>query len=216
MIRGFVDNSFRMMKQMSSRHETGWDGIYHRYPLERLPWELGRPRRVLVELVESGNVAQGKALDLCCGAGTNPVYLAKNGFDVTALDISDRAVEYALEKAHQAGTDIEFLIGDFSSLPLKREKFVFAFDFGCFHHVGLENRRVFIEGVHRVLETNGSYLMVCFSDKNGPAWNHFRREQIIELFRDYFKIERIKHVSSLEGDGITRYFYEVLMKKSID
>jgi len=76
-----------------------------------LPWELGKPRRVLVELVDSGRVEPSKALDLCCGAGTNPVYLAKKGFNVTALDISDKAVEYAKEKAHKAEVDINFLVG---------------------------------------------------------------------------------------------------------
>ena len=69
---------------MSSRHDTGWDRIYHRYLPEQLPWELGTPRRVLVELVDSETVRPGKALDLCWGAGTNPIYLAKKGFDVTA------------------------------------------------------------------------------------------------------------------------------------
>jgi ubiquinone/menaquinone biosynthesis C-methylase UbiE len=198
---------------MSSRHDTGWDGIYHRYPLERLPWELGRPREVLVELVESRRVRPGKALDLCCGAGTNPVFLAMRRFYITALDISDRAIEYAMEKADEAEVDINFLVSDFLNLPFRNENFSFAFDFGCFHHVEGENRINFIEGVYRVLEPNGTYLMVCFSDKNGSAWNHFRREQLIELFGALFKIESIEHVSSQEGDGVTRHFYEVLMKK---
>ena len=199
---------------MSSSHERGWDGAYHRYPLRRLPWELGRPREVLVDLVESGRVRPTETLDLCCGAGTNPVYLAERGFDVTALDVSDRAVELTIEKAFQAGVSINILIGDFVSLPSTDEKFNFMFDFGCFHHVETGNRAAFIEGVHRVLRTGGTYLMVCFSDRNGRAWNHFRREQIVELFGDHFEIENIDHVSSLESDEVTRYFYEVLMKKS--
>jgi hypothetical protein len=33
------------------------------------------------------------------------------------------------------------------------------------------------------------------------------------LFGGHFEFESIDHVSSLEGDGITRYFYEVLMSK---
>ncbi len=199
---------------MSSSHERGWDGVYHRYPLRRLPWELGRPREVLVDLLESGRVRPTETLDLCCGAGTNPVYLAERGFDVTALDISDRAVELTIEKAHQAGININALIGDFVSLPFTDEKFNFVFDFGCFHHVETGNRAAFIGGVHRVTKSDGTYLMVCFSDKNGRAWNHFRREQIVELFGGHFEIENIDHASSLEGDQITRYFYEVLMKKS--
>lgn len=199
---------------MSSSHERGWDGIYHRYSLRRLPWELGRPREVLVYLVESGRVKPSETLDLCCGAGTNPIYLAEKGFDITALDISDRAVELAMEKAHQSRVRVNFLIGDFVSLPFKDEEYEFVFDFGCFHHVETANRVAFIEGVHRVLEPGGTYLMVCFSDKNGRAWNHFSREQIVELFGGHFEIEQIDHVSSLGSDEITRYFFEVFMKKS--
>ena len=200
---------------MCSRHERGWDRIYHRYRPECLPWELDRPRKVLVELVESGQVAPGKTLDLCCGAGTNPVYLAKKGFDVTALDISDKAVEYAKEKAHKAEVDINLLVGNFLSLPFKNEEFDFAFDFGCFHHVEVKDRINFIEGVYKVLRPKATYFLVCFSYKNGPAWNHFTREQIVELFEGYFEIEWIKHVSSLEGDKVTRYFYEVFMERSV-
>lgn len=199
---------------MSSSHERGWDGIYHRYSLRRLPWELGRPREVLVYLVESGRVKPSETLDLCCGAGTNPIYLAEKGFDITALDISDRAVELAMEKAHQSRVRVNFLIGDFVSLPFKDEEYEFVFDFGCFHHVETANRVAFIEGVHRVLEPGGTYLMVCFSDKNGRAWNHFSREQIVELFGGHFEIEQIDHVSSLESDEITRYFFEVFVKKT--
>ena len=47
-----------------------WDQIYREYPLDSLGWELGEPRPVLVEFVEQGLVKKGKALDLCCGAGT--------------------------------------------------------------------------------------------------------------------------------------------------
>ncbi len=201
---------------MTSRHDTGWDRIYHRYWPESLPWELGKPRRVLVELADSGRVALGKALDLCCGAGTNPIFMAKKGFDVAALDISDEAVEHAKEQASKVDVRINFLVADFLKLPFKSEEFDFAFDFGCFHHVEAISRATFIKGVHRVLKPKSAYLLVCFSYKNGPAWNHFTKEQILELFGDYFEIEWVKQVSSLEGDNVTRYFYEVLMKKLIN
>lgn len=198
---------------MSTSHDAGWDGIYHRYPLRGLPWELGKPREVLIDLVESEEVTPCETLDLCCGAGTNPVYLAENGFDVTSLDISDRAVELAMEKASQASVGIDYLIGDFASLPFKEDRFGFVFDFGCFHHVEQEQRTTFIDGVYRALDYGGTYLMVCFSDKNGRAVNHFSREKIVEMFGDRFEIDLMNHVSSVEGDGIIRYFYEVLMKK---
>lgn len=157
---------------MSSRHDEGWDRIYHRYRPEDLPWELGRPRKSLIELVDSGLVKPCKTLDLCCGTGTNPVYLATKGFEVTALDISDRAVQYAEERACEAETDIDFLVADFVNLPFRREAFGFVFDFGCFHHVEVDYRVPFIAGVYRVLKSKGSYFMTCFSYMNGHAWNH--------------------------------------------
>jgi 2-polyprenyl-3-methyl-5-hydroxy-6-metoxy-1,4-benzoquinol methylase len=49
-------------------------------------------------------------LDLCCGAGTNKVYLAEKGFEVTATDISQRVMEYAKEKARIANVKINFMI----------------------------------------------------------------------------------------------------------
>jgi SAM-dependent methyltransferase len=196
-----------------SRHEKGWDRIYHRYGSGSLPWELGKPRDILVEVVESRQVMRGRALDICCGAGTNPAYLAKKGFDVTALDISDRAVELTKGKADALGVDMNLLVGNFLKLPLDSGKFDFIFDFGCFHHVQVGDRAAYIEGVHRVLKPQAKYLLVCFSDQNGPAWNHFTRERIVELFQRRFQILWLKPTSSLEADNVTRYFYEVFMER---
>jgi len=197
---------------MASGYED-WDRVYRSYPLEALPWELGRPRQVLVELVEKGIIKKGKALDICCGAGTNTVYLAQKGFEVTGMDISSGAVEYARERAERAQVKIRFLVENFLRLPFRDEEFDLVFDMGCFHHVRVKDRAAFIKGVRRVLKTRGAYFLVCFSYRNGPAWNHFTKEQITQIFSEYFKINDIKHVSSVEGDGVTRHFYSVLMEK---
>src|SRR3972149_11348435 len=98
---------------MSSDHAE-WDEIYHKYPLDELGWELGKPRPILVEFVEKGFVKKGKALDLCCGAGTNTVYLAEKGFEVTGMDISPTAIEYAKKKAEKTKLKREFGIEDFT------------------------------------------------------------------------------------------------------
>ena len=190
-----------------------WDQIYRRYPLEELGWELGRPRPILVEFIEKGLIKKGKALDICCGAGTNTVYLAEKGFEVTGIDISPKAIAYAKKKAKQANVNINLMVQNFLNLPFEKAEFDFVFDMGCFHHVKIEDRPKFIKGVHRVLKKGGTYLLTCFSYKNGQAWNHFTRKQIKDLFSDYFEIDEIRHISSIEGDGVKRYFYTVLMKK---
>ena len=38
-------------------------------------------------------LCQGKILDVGCGAGSHALYLQDNGFDITAIDISEKAIE---------------------------------------------------------------------------------------------------------------------------
>jgi len=95
-----------------------WKRIYKEYPPSNLPWELGRPREVLVDLIESGLIKEKRALDLCCGAGTNTIYLAQKGFVVDAVDISPDAIDHARERAVESGVKINFIRGSFLDLPL--------------------------------------------------------------------------------------------------
>lgn len=190
-----------------------WDNFYRDYPLEELGWELGKPRPILVEYMQAGLSPKGCALDICCGAGTNTVYLAQNGFEVTGIDISRTAIEFAKRKAQTAKVKINFLAESFIDLPFSDAEFDFIWDMGCFHHVEVEDRPTFIAGVHRVLKANGAYMLTCFSYKNGPGWKHFTKQQLIELFSGFFEFGEFRHYPSLEGDGVTRYFYTVLMKK---
>ena len=196
---------------MSSTSDE-WDQIYRKYPLEELGWELGKPRRILVEFVEKGLIKKGKALDICCGAGTNTVYLAKQGFEVTGIDISPTAIKYAKKKAEQARVKIDLRVQNFLDLPFEDEEFDFVFDMGCFHHVKVEDRRTFIAGVHRILKNGGDYMLTCFSYRNGQAWNHFTKKQLLYLFSSLFEMGEFRHYPSVEGDGVIRYFYTVLMK----
>src|SRR4030065_1213250 len=190
-----------------------WDQIYRKYPLEELGWELGKPRPILVEFIEKGLIKKGKALDICCGTGTNTVYLAEKGFEVTGIDISPTAIGYAEKKAAQSKVQVSLKVQDFLELPFEDEEFNFVFDMGCFHHVKPEDRATFINGVNRVLKKRDNYMLTCFSYKNGPAWNHFTRQQLIDLFSGLFEMEEFRHYPSKEGDGVARYFYTILMKK---
>lgn len=190
-----------------------WDLIYQKNPLNTLGWELGRPRPILVKIIEKGLINKGKALDLCCGAGTNCIYLAKKGFKVTATDISSIALQYAYERIKKENLIINLIRSSFVNLSFCSEIFDLIFDMGCFHHVAIEDRISFIEGVSQVTKRNGYYLLTCFSEKNGPSWNHFTENQLIEIFSPFFKIVKIMHYSSLEGDNVIRYFYTILMKK---
>jgi ubiquinone/menaquinone biosynthesis C-methylase UbiE len=191
-----------------------WDKKYRERPIEALAWELGRPRKSLVEIIKKGLIQPGKALDLCCGLGTHALYLKKVGFQVIGIDISSKAIEYAREKARKENKKIQFQVQSFLNLEnFQNEEFDFVLDIGCFHHVKVEDRDTFINGVTRVLKNGKAYFVFCFSEKNGSAWNHFTEEEIVKIFSNHFDIKKIKHIESVEGDAKIRYFFAVLMEK---
>ena len=88
------------------------DGIYERLSLDEIPWNLERPPELLVELVASGQVLPGEAVDLGCGAGNYTVWLAANGFRVTGLDISPEAIALAQKLAEKKGVSCRFIACD--------------------------------------------------------------------------------------------------------
>ena len=74
-----------------------WEDHYHRR--ERV-WS-GRPNPVLVDVV--GDLRPGTALDLGCGEGGDAIWLARQGWRVTAVDVSATALDRAAADAATAG-----------------------------------------------------------------------------------------------------------------
>jgi 2-polyprenyl-3-methyl-5-hydroxy-6-metoxy-1,4-benzoquinol methylase len=72
------------------------------------------PSRFLAERIELlASLSQGrKALDIACGEGRNSIFLAHHGFQVTAVDISDRGIEKGRQRAACEGVTIDFRVVD--------------------------------------------------------------------------------------------------------
>ncbi len=70
----------------------------------------GRPNGRLV--AEVADLTPGRALDVGCGEGADAIWLARLGWTVTAIDVSDVAVGRAREAAERAGASVEWICGD--------------------------------------------------------------------------------------------------------
>jgi SAM-dependent methyltransferase len=80
-----------------------WDALYD--AAEQV-WS-GNPNGVLVSEV-SGH-APGTAIDVGCGEGADAVWLARHGWQVTALDVSATALARAARHATDAGVEVDFV-----------------------------------------------------------------------------------------------------------
>lgn len=103
-----------------------------RYEAGTTPWDSGLVSRELRSRIEEEGIQPGRALELGCGSGTNAVFLAELGFQVTATDCSDVAIQRGQELARERGVEVNWLCGDVCELDLG-EPFPFVFDRGCFH-----------------------------------------------------------------------------------
>jgi SAM-dependent methyltransferase len=95
-----------------------WDARYSER--DGTMWS-GRPNGRLV--AEVAELSPGRALDVGCGEGADAIWLARRGWTVTAIDVSDVAVRRAREAAQLAGAEVDWVCGDALQTPLVPSSF---------------------------------------------------------------------------------------------
>src|SRR3954447_4873017 len=80
-------------------------------------WERRVPPADLVEVIEGPMaLAPARALDLGCGTGTDSIYLAQRGWDITGVDMVPEPLAIARRKAAARGVLANFVHGDVTRL----------------------------------------------------------------------------------------------------
>jgi 2-polyprenyl-3-methyl-5-hydroxy-6-metoxy-1,4-benzoquinol methylase len=59
-----------------------------------------------------------RALDIACGEGRNSIFLARHGFLVTAVDISEKGVEKGRRRCEEEGIGVDFRLADLESYTI--------------------------------------------------------------------------------------------------
>lgn len=63
-------------------------------------------------IAEANELPAGRALDIGCGEGSDAIWLAQRGWQVTGIDVSEVAIDRATQAAADAGATVEFRVGD--------------------------------------------------------------------------------------------------------
>jgi SAM-dependent methyltransferase len=88
--------------------------------------ERGREDAPTILLVETlAKLAPGTALDLACGTGRNALFLASHGWQTTAIDGSETAIQVLRERAAQRGLSVNSQVADLTSPAFKLPKAAF-------------------------------------------------------------------------------------------
>jgi SAM-dependent methyltransferase len=85
------------------KNDAEWDDMY----ASTAQLFSGRPNFALV--TDVSGLQPGRALDVGCGEGADAVWLASQGWAVTALDVSQVALDRAAQSARQSAVNVQWL-----------------------------------------------------------------------------------------------------------
>lgn len=135
-----------------------------RYENEGYYWGI-QPNRLCYEIMKLKSPTKPwKVLDIGCGEGKDAVFLARNGYSVTAFDAAESGLEKASQLADKNGVHIDLFKADINDYRLKQD-FDIVFSSGVFHYLKPECRKDFIENLKIHTTVGGINVINVFVHK---------------------------------------------------
>jgi cyclopropane fatty-acyl-phospholipid synthase-like methyltransferase len=156
-----------------------------------LPWSVARLDADIAAWVDALKLPLGaRVLDLGSGPGTAAIHFARQGFDVTATDISSTALAQAQERAGPLGQRIHWVAGDVFEVRIDGP-FDLALDRGLFHVFPDELRAPYAERVAGWVKMRGRLLLKTFSELEPAGYGPRRvtRAEVRATFGPHFEEE---------------------------
>ena len=132
---------------------AAWD---ERYAATALVWSAGPNQFVESELA---SLTPGRALDLACGEGRNARWLADRGWQVTAIDWS----EVAVDKGRQVNDAVDWQVGDALTTPLPTDLDLVVL---AYFQVAADARRTAVRRSFDALAPGGTLFVIAHDSSN--------------------------------------------------
>jgi len=215
-----------------------WQDIYAQgQQLNRYPWDSvvsfvfackpNKPRE------------DTRILEVGCGAGNNLWFAAREGFNVTGIDFSAAAIDYAKARFDNENLSGSFAVGSFDQLPEEDKQYDLIIDRGALVCAPLSEVKLAIKQIHQLLHVGGKFLFTPFSQQHscfdeqladaecyltitqGPLQKvgklSFVNDEIIkEIFSTGWKILSFRHITDNERAQQTDYHhaeYRIIAEK---
>jgi SAM-dependent methyltransferase len=131
-------------------------------------------------------LSKGRALDIASGEGRNAVFLAQNGFEVDAVDISEKGVRKAKKLAREKGVKMNTFLVDLDQYPIEKERYDLIANFYFL-------RRRLIPRIKKGLKKGGRVVFETYLlehrtlGKGGPkqAKYFLKPNELLRLFEDF-------------------------------
>jgi tellurite methyltransferase len=148
---------------LATAHEA-WD---RRWADARKHQEWLRPEQAVIDTVPLLRCrAVTSAIDIGCGAGRHALYLARQGFRLSALDASEASLAVTGRAAADAGLEIDLQLADFTALPFPDDSFDYALAWNVIYHGDGDVVRQALAEIRRILKPGGIFQGTMISKRH--------------------------------------------------
>jgi SAM-dependent methyltransferase len=163
------------------------------HPWEDTAREFYESLSSLLELEERGRKPPyGRALDIGTGSAIWGIELAKRGWEVTGVDLVEKALRRGRERLQAAGVSMKLVQGDVTRLSDADvgSGFRLILDTGTFHDFDAEQRQGMARSVDALATEDATLILLCWSRRVRPFIRGVSREEIEAAFSGW----QITHV----------------------
>jgi cyclopropane fatty-acyl-phospholipid synthase-like methyltransferase len=186
------------------------------YDEDDLGWDLGQVAPPFIKLFESKTILPGKTLIPGCGRGHEVIYLAENGFEVTAVDYSPGAVNHLKSTVQERNLKCEVLHLDFFGIDSSHNGvYDLLIEQTFFCAISPEQRSSYVSTVARALKKRGMLAGLFYNtgeEEGGPPFNT-TREDIKKYFSDSFEIRQLSKTEDSAEQRKNKEWLAILIKK---
>jgi len=132
-----------------------------------------------------------KVLDIGCGSGRHSIFLAKEGFSVTGIDFSPKALQLAGKWASLEEVNVKFIKQNITKkLSFKNETYDACICIDSIHYSSTDEMNKILAESHRILSKNGTIFITLPQNGKNKYISHlvFSSDTAKELITKFFSI----------------------------
>ena len=176
------------------------------------PFGGGKPSRDVVEVARL-LPADAAVLDLGSGEGLNAVYLAEQGFETWAVDISVAGIEKLNRVAAARGVAVRTEVSDMRTYHFPKE-FDLIVCRGCLHFMTRAEWQKVIKRMRRNTRDGGYNILSVFTDTLPPPDDlsdfmvgMFHEGELFVVYKDWTIVDQASHVFEDEHPGSLKHMH---------